>query len=143
MQSRPMTLLLVVQFHILGGWLRFIRATFSMLCRCFVLRVRHLAPQRRRASSLTPPRIASGAYFPQVRAALQQSFPSFEVVEFRGDGTIVSQLEAFATASVVVGPHGAGLSNTVVSSLHTPVLEIAPISCSTCFLHLAIKVLPR
>eukprot|EP00903_Cladosiphon_okamuranus_P010124 g9587.t1 len=76
----------------------------------------------------------------EIRTALQQSFPSFEVVEFTGDGTIVSQLEAFATASVVVGPHGAGLSNIVVSSLHTPVLEIAPISCSTCFLHLAIKL---
>lgn len=62
------------------------------------------------------------------------------MVEFTGDGTVVSQLEAFATASVVVGPHGAGLSNIVVSSLHTPVLEIGPISCSTCFLHLAIKV---
>eukprot|EP00752_Nemacystus_decipiens_P013073 g11562.t1 len=75
-----------------------------------------------------------------VRTALQQSFPSFEVVEFTGEGTVVSQLETFATASVVIGPHGAGLSNIVVSPLHTPVLEIGPISCSTCFLHLAIKL---
>ena len=87
-----------------------------------------------------PPCLPNPVFSPQVRAALQQSFPSFEIVEFTGDGTIVSQLEAFATASVVVGPHGAGLSNIVVSSLHTPVLEIGPISCSTCFLHLAIKV---
>lgn len=63
----------------------------------------------------------------QVRAALEQSFSEFDVVEFVGKGTTPSQLQMFATASVVVAPHGAGLANTIVSPLHTPVLEIAPL----------------
>lgn len=62
----------------------------------------------------------------QVREALRQNFPSFDVVEFFGNGTTLAQLEMFATASIIVAPHGAGLSNVVVSPLHTPVLEIAP-----------------
>lgn len=77
---------------------------------------------------------------PQVRNALQDAFPEFDVVEFLGDGSILSQLETFATASMVVGPHGAGFSNIVVSPLHTPVLEIGPIQCPTCYLNLAVKV---
>lgn len=79
-------------------------------------------------------------YRPQVREALKQNFSAFDVVEFLGNDPIRSQLETFATASVVVAPHGAGLSNMVVSPLHTPVLEIAPISCPPCFLNLAVKV---
>lgn len=63
----------------------------------------------------------------QVREALELSFSDFDVVEFVGDGLTLSQLQMFATASVIVAPHGAGLANTVVSPLHTPVLEIAPI----------------
>lgn len=41
---------------------------------------------------------------------------------------------------MIVAPHGAGLSNMVVSPLHTPVLEIGPGICPTCFLQLALKV---
>lgn len=63
----------------------------------------------------------------QVQEALERSFTSFDVVEFVGDGTTPSQLQMFATASIVVAPHGAGLSNILVSPLHTPVLEIAPL----------------
>lgn len=77
---------------------------------------------------------------PQVRKALQDAFPEFDVVEFLGDGSIFSQLDTFSTASMIVGPHGAGLSNIVVSPLHTPVLEIGPIQCPTCYLNLAVKV---
>ena len=62
----------------------------------------------------------------QVRDALALNFPSFDVFEFTGNGTTLEQLQTFATAAVVVAPHGAGLSNTIVSPLHTPVLEIAP-----------------
>lgn len=61
-------------------------------------------------------------------------------MEFLGQGPILEQLQHFATASLIVAPHGAGLANMVVSPLHTPVLEIGPPGCSICYLHLAIKV---
>eukprot|EP00752_Nemacystus_decipiens_P004611 g4210.t1 len=76
----------------------------------------------------------------QVRDALQQEFPAYDVVEFFGVGPIVSQLELFATAALVVAPHGAGLSNIMVSPRHTPVLEIAPPACTACYVHLALKL---
>lgn len=41
---------------------------------------------------------------------------------------------------MIVGPHGAGLSNMVVSPLHTMILEIGPIDCPACYVTLAIKV---
>lgn len=76
----------------------------------------------------------------QVKEALERHFPTHDVVEFLGTGPLRSQLETFATASLVVGPHGAGLANIVVSALHTPVLEIASLQCPPCFLRLALKV---
>ncbi|CAM9857106.1 unnamed protein product [Ectocarpus fasciculatus] len=76
----------------------------------------------------------------QVRKALKQDFPDHDIVEFWGDGPIIRQLKLFATAAIIVAPHGAGLSNMVVSSLHTPVLEIGPPDCSACYLHLALKL---
>ena len=76
----------------------------------------------------------------KVRNALKQEFPSYDVVEFRGTGPIVDQLKTFATASLIVAPHGAGLANMVASPLHTPVLEIGPLQCSSCYIHLSIKV---
>lgn len=76
----------------------------------------------------------------QVKLALQSSFPDYDVLEFTGSDSLRQQLEMFATAAMVVAPHGAGLSNILVAPLHTPVLEIAPISCPPCFLRLALKV---
>ncbi|CAN0214375.1 unnamed protein product, partial [Ectocarpus fasciculatus] len=76
----------------------------------------------------------------QVREALRQNFPSYDIVEFLGTGPILSQLQTFATASLIVAPHGAGLSNMIVSPLHTPILEIGPPECSACYLHLAVKL---
>ncbi|CAM9867121.1 unnamed protein product [Pylaiella littoralis] len=76
----------------------------------------------------------------QVRNALEHEFPSYDVVEFSGTRSIRTQLETFATASIIVAPHGAGLSNMIVSPLHTPVLEIGPVECSSCYLHLAMKL---
>lgn len=78
---------------------------------------------------------------PKVRDALKQEFPNFDVVEFSGTGPIISQLQLFATASLIVAPHGAGLSNMVVSPLHTPVLEIGAVTCPSCYMHLALKVI--
>lgn len=75
-----------------------------------------------------------------MRDALKQEFFSYDVVEFWGTGPILAQLKTFATASLIVAPHGAGLSNMVVSPLHTPVLEIGPLGCSACYVHLAMKV---
>ncbi|CAN0001623.1 unnamed protein product, partial [Ectocarpus sp. 6 AP-2014] len=76
----------------------------------------------------------------EVREALAQNFPDFDVVEFNGVEHIRAQLEMFATASMIVGPHGAGLSNIVVSPLHTMILEIGPIDCPACYINLAIKL---
>eukprot|EP00903_Cladosiphon_okamuranus_P010588 g10012.t1 len=76
----------------------------------------------------------------EVREALEQSFSDFDVVEFVGNGTTLSQLQIFATASIIVAPHGAGLANIVVSPLHTPVLEIAPLLCTPVYLNLSIKL---
>ncbi|CAM9211693.1 unnamed protein product [Ectocarpus sp. 8 AP-2014] len=75
----------------------------------------------------------------EVREALAQNFPDFDVVEFDGIQQIRAQLGMFATASMIVGPHGAGLSNMVVSPLHTMILEIGPIDCPACYVNLAIK----
>lgn len=75
-----------------------------------------------------------------MKEALQNNFPDYDVVEFFGTGSVRSQFATFATASLVVAPHGAGLSNTIVAPLHTAVLEIAPISCPPCFLRLTLKV---
>ncbi|CAM9436075.1 unnamed protein product, partial [Hapterophycus canaliculatus] len=75
-----------------------------------------------------------------ISKALTEEFPSYDVVEFLGTGPVASQLELFATASLIVAPHGAGLSNIMVSPLHTPVLEIGPPECSSCYIHLAVKV---
>lgn len=77
----------------------------------------------------------------KVREALKQDFPDHDIVEFWGNGPIIRQMQLFATASVIVAPHGAGLSNMVVSPLHTPVLEIGSPDCSACYLHLALKVI--
>lgn len=66
----------------------------------------------------------------KVRDALKQEFPSYDVVEFFGNDNILTQLQTFATASIIVAPHGVGLSNMVVAPLHTPVFEIAPLECS-------------
>ncbi|CAB1105986.1 unnamed protein product [Ectocarpus sp. CCAP 1310/34] len=76
----------------------------------------------------------------EVREALQINFPSFDVVEFFGTDPVRDQLKTFATAAMIIAPHGAGLANVVVAPLHTPVLEIAPIRCPPCFLRLSLKL---
>ncbi|CAB1120095.1 unnamed protein product [Ectocarpus sp. CCAP 1310/34] len=76
----------------------------------------------------------------EVKEALKISFPSFDVVEFFGTDPVGHQFKTFATAAMIVAPHGAGLANIIVAPLHTPVLEIAPISCPPCFLRLALKL---
>lgn len=75
-----------------------------------------------------------------MKAALQEAFPEYDVVEFTGFGNTVDQLDTFATASMVVGAHGAGLSNLLVSPQHTPVLELGPVDCQPCYVELIIKV---
>ncbi|CAM9799475.1 unnamed protein product [Ectocarpus sp. 6 AP-2014] len=76
----------------------------------------------------------------KVKEALEMNFPSFDVVEFFGTDPVRDQLMTFANASMVIAPHGAGLANMIVAPLHTPVLEIAPLSCPSCFLRLALKL---
>ncbi|CAM9656197.1 unnamed protein product [Ectocarpus sp. 13 AM-2016] len=76
----------------------------------------------------------------EVEEALKINFPSFSVVEVFGKGSAQDQLETFSNAAMIIAPHGAGLANMIVAPLHTPVLEIAPISCPPCFLRLALKL---
>lgn len=76
----------------------------------------------------------------QIKAALRANFPSYDVLEFMGTDPMELQLRTFATAAVIVAPHGAGLANMVVAPLHTPVLEIGPIKCPPCYTRLALKV---
>ncbi|CAN0371292.1 unnamed protein product, partial [Pylaiella littoralis] len=75
-----------------------------------------------------------------VKLALQSNFPDYDVIEFFGTDPVRQQLETFATAAMIVAPHGAGLINILAAPLHTPVLEIAPIHCPPCFLRLALKL---
>ncbi|CAM9897772.1 unnamed protein product [Ectocarpus fasciculatus] len=76
----------------------------------------------------------------EVIEALEINFPSFDVVEFFGTGSLQDQLETFATAAMIIAPHGAGLANMIVAPLHTPVLEIGTLACPPCFLRLALKL---
>ncbi|CBN75966.1 conserved unknown protein [Ectocarpus siliculosus] len=76
----------------------------------------------------------------EVKEALERNFPSFDVVEFFGAGSVRDQLETFATAAMIIAPHGAGLANMIVAPLHTPVLEIGTLACPPCFLRLALKL---
>ncbi|CAB1118775.1 unnamed protein product [Ectocarpus sp. CCAP 1310/34] len=76
----------------------------------------------------------------EVKEALKTNFPSFSVVEFFGTGSVRDQLKTFATAAMIIAPHGAGLANMIVAPLHTPVLEIGALACPACFLRLALKV---
>ncbi|CAM9129006.1 unnamed protein product [Ectocarpus sp. 12 AP-2014] len=76
----------------------------------------------------------------EVKEALERNFPSFDVVEFFGTDPVRDQLKTFATAAMIIAPHGAGLANMIVAPLHTPVLEIAPLECPPCFLRLAFKL---
>lgn len=76
---------------------------------------------------------------PQVKAALVEAFPSYDVIEFFGNTTSFEQLDLFARVSMVVAPHGAGLVNMMVSPLLTPILEIGPAACPICYVAQAIK----
>ncbi|CBN76523.1 conserved unknown protein [Ectocarpus siliculosus] len=76
----------------------------------------------------------------QIRKALQTKFPKYDVVESFSDSPALQQLHTFAVASLIVAPHTAGLSAMIVSPLNTPVLEIGPPTCSSGYMHLAVKL---
>lgn len=76
----------------------------------------------------------------QVEEALRRNFPDFDVVQFLGEGPLEEQLKVFATATMIIAPHGAGLSNMSVCPPHTAVLEIGPVTCPSCYLNLSVKV---
>jgi capsular polysaccharide biosynthesis protein len=60
---------------------------------------------------------------PQVEAALTNlGFRIFDNAEH----SIKQQVKAFQNASLIVGPHGAGLTNIVYTDRGTPVVEIVP-----------------
>ncbi|CAM9189656.1 unnamed protein product, partial [Ectocarpus sp. 8 AP-2014] len=76
----------------------------------------------------------------QIRKSLQTKFPNYDVVESFSDGPALQQLHTFAVASLIVAPHTTGLSAMIVSPLNTPVLEIGPPTCSSGYMHLAVKL---
>ena len=55
--------------------------------------------------------------------ALRISFPEFEVIDARGDRSVMEQATQFWRAAIVVGPYGAGLSNMIFCQQGTPVVE--------------------
>jgi hypothetical protein len=61
----------------------------------------------------------------KIIARLEKEFPNEKIKVFRDDPVppVPKLLRAFYEAKLVIGPHGAGLSNTVVCKPQTPVLE--------------------
>jgi capsular polysaccharide biosynthesis protein len=55
--------------------------------------------------------------------AIKQTFPLQPLVVFRGGMTPLEAIDLFQRASVVVGPHGAGLSHLIFSAPGTSVVE--------------------
>jgi capsular polysaccharide biosynthesis protein len=48
------------------------------------------------------------------------------VIEHSGDGTFLQQMSLFASAMIIMGPHGAGLSNAIAMSEGSIMIEIIP-----------------
>ena len=66
----------------------------------------------------------------------------WDVVVHLGEGTFVEQLTVFASASVAVGPHGAGLANIMVMQPGTKVYEFIPVQggLNVCYTVLAVTL---
>ena len=75
----------------------------------------------------------------QLLASLQKHW---DVVVHLGEGTFVEQLTVFASASVVVGPHGAGLANIMVMQPGAKVYEFIPVQggLNVCYTVLAVTL---
>ena len=65
----------------------------------------------------------------------------WDVVVHTGKGTFIEQLNTFASASIAVGPHGAGLSNIMVMQAGGTILEFLPVQgpnqMNVCYMTLA------
>jgi len=60
---------------------------------------------------------------PELLRALRQEFPDYEIIPFAGSKfKILEQATVFHQAAIVVGPHGAGLTNTMFCREGTPVV---------------------
>ncbi len=64
------------------------------------------------------------------------------IAKHLGDGPLLDQLLTFSNASVVVGAHGAGLSNLLVLPPRSLVLELMPMmpQVNLCYMDLAVKL---
>lgn len=56
---------------------------------------------------------------PLLPATSQAAYPREEVVVFSGDSSALEAIRLFQAAKVVLGPHGAGLSNIVFAAPNT------------------------
>jgi len=76
-------------------------------------------------------RIWSDVFFEEIVGAISEAFPHYQVVTFSDKNVtllqcIECQMELFSRSTVMVGMHGAGLSNMMFMPLGATVVEITP-----------------
>jgi hypothetical protein len=76
-------------------------------------------------------RIWSDAFFEEIVGSISAAFPRYQVVTFSDKNVtllqcIECQMELFSRSTVMVGMHGAGLSNMMFMPLGATVVEITP-----------------
>ena len=72
--------------------------------------------------------------------AIKNTQEFIQLKEHSGDLPLVEQLAMFASASVVIGPHGAGLSNMVAMKPDGVVVELQVVPANHCYLFLAFNL---
>ena len=55
--------------------------------------------------------------------ALRAQFPNREVIDAKGDGSLLEQAAQFRRSALVAGPYGAGMNNMIFCPSHTAVVE--------------------
>jgi Glycosyltransferase 61/Nucleotide-diphospho-sugar transferase/Galactosyltransferase len=70
---------------------------------------------------------------------LMQALPG-NVQEHTGLEPMIQQLQMFADASVVIGPHGAGLANIIAMQEGTAVVELQVAPANSCYMFLAFNL---
>ncbi|EKX43942.1 hypothetical protein GUITHDRAFT_72693 [Guillardia theta CCMP2712] len=77
--------------------------------------------------------------------ALREGLEGCEVRVHDGKGEVREQLMQFRQAKIVVGPHGAGLSNMIACRVGTVVVEFLPAEkhVNVCYMAMALKLMLR
>lgn len=70
---------------------------------------------------------------------IKRNFPQEKIVEFDDRICIKDTIKLFSEAKLIIGPHGAGLSNMIFSPKGVPIIEIQPskFTLNLCFWHMA------